>query len=101
MLITSMRTPDFAVPTLRASLDAGDQVVSVYTQPPRAAVRGMALRQSPVHQPAEDAGLAVATPERMKSAEEQARLRVLKDDAAIVVAYGLLLPQGSLDAPRF
>jgi methionyl-tRNA formyltransferase len=101
MRIIFMGTPDFAVPTLRAILDAGHEVVSVYTQPPRAAGRGMALRKSPVHQTAEDAGLAVATPERLKSAEEQERFRALKADAAIVVAYGLILPQAILAAPRF
>jgi methionyl-tRNA formyltransferase len=96
-----MGTPDFAVPTLRAILDAGHEVVSVYTQPPRAAGRGMALRKSPVHQAAEQARLAVATPERLRSPEEQEHFRALDADAAVVVAYGLILPKAILEAPRF
>jgi methionyl-tRNA formyltransferase len=99
--IIFMGTPDFAVPTLRAILAAGHEVVAVYSQPPRAAGRGMALRKSPVHQAAEQAGLAVATPERLKSAQEQERFRALHPDAAVVVAYGLILPKPILDAPRF
>ncbi len=99
--IIFMGTPDFAVPTLRAILEAGHEVACVYTQPPRAAGRGMALRKSPVQLQAEDAGLAVATPERLKSAEEQERFRALNADAAVVVAHGLILPKAILDAPRF
>ncbi len=101
MRIIFMGTPDFAVPTLRAILEAGHEVVAVYTQPPRAAGRGMALRKSPVHQAAEAAGLAVSTPERLKSAEEQERFRALNADAAVVAAYGLILPKAILEAPRF
>jgi methionyl-tRNA formyltransferase len=98
--IVFMGTPDFAVPALRALLDAGHEVVSVYSQPPRAAGRGMALRASPVQQEAEQAGLAVRTPARLKSAEEQERFRALDADAAVVVAYGLILPKPILDATR-
>jgi methionyl-tRNA formyltransferase len=101
MRIAFMGTPDFAVPTLGAVLEAGHDIVAVYTQPPRAAGRGMVLRKSPVHQAAETAGLAVATPERLKSAEEQARFRALNADAGVVVAYGLILPKPILEAPRF
>jgi methionyl-tRNA formyltransferase len=101
MRIIFMGTPDFAVPTLRAILEAGHEVICVYTQPPRAAGRGMGLRKSPVHQAAEQAGLAVATPERLKSPEEHDRFRALGADAAVVVAYGLILPKAILDAPRF
>ena len=99
--IIFMGTPDFAVPTLRAILAAGHEVVTVYTQPPRAAGRGMALRKSAVHQAAEQTDLTVATPERLKSPEEQERFRALDADAAVVVAYGLILPKAILDAPRF
>jgi methionyl-tRNA formyltransferase len=99
MRIVFMGTPDFAVPTLRALLDAGHDI-AVYTQPPRQAGRGMALRQSPVQQEAGRAGLAVRTPESLKSAEEQDRFRALKADAAVVVAYGLILPRAILDATR-
>jgi methionyl-tRNA formyltransferase len=99
MRIVFMGTPDFAVPTLRALLEAGHEVVAVYTQPPRAAGRGMALRKSPVHQAAEAAGLSVLTPERLKNAEE--RFRALNADAAVVIAYGVILPRAILEAPRF
>src|SRR5512143_4316768 len=99
--IIFMGTPDFAVPTLRAILAAGHDVVTVYTQPPRAAGRGMALSKSPVHQAAEQTDLTVATPERFKSPEEQERFRALDADAAVVVAYALILPKAILDAPRF
>ena len=100
MRIIFMGTPDFAVPTLRAVLDAGHEVVAVYTQPPRAAGRGMALRKSPVHDYAEQAGLTVLTPERLKSSEEQQRFSALHADAAIVVAYGLILPPPILAGTR-
>src|SRR4030095_7140529 len=97
--IIFMGTPYFAVPTLRAILDAGHEVVAVYSQPPRAAGRGMALRKSPVPQAAEEAGLTVLTPERLKSAEEQSRFASFDADVAVVVAYGLILPKPILDAP--
>ena len=98
--IIFMGTPDFAVATLRAILEAGHEVVAVYSQPPRAAGRGMALRKSPVQQAAEETGLAVLTPERLKSAEESARFASLTPDVAVVVAYGLILPKPILDAPK-
>ncbi len=96
-----MGTPDFAVPSLRAILDAGHEIACVYTQPPRAAGRGMALRKSPVQLLAEQAGLPVHTPERLKSAEEQERFRALAADAAVVVAYGLILPKPILEATHY
>lgn len=96
-----MGTPDFAVPTLRAVLDAGHEVVAVYTQPPRAAGRGMALRKSPVHGYAAQAGLTVLAPERLKSSEEQQRFRAFNADAAVVVAYGLILPPPILAGTRY
>ena len=99
--IIFMGTPDFAVATLRAILEAGHEVVAVYSQPPRAAGRGMALRKSPVQQAAEETGLAVLTPERLKSAEEPARFASLTPDVAVVVAYGLILPKPILDAPKY
>jgi len=100
MRIVFMGTPDFAVPTLRAILDAGHEVVAVYSQPPRAAGRGMALRTSPVQQAAEQAGVAVRTPQNLKSAVEQERFRALHAGAAVVVAYGLILPRAILDGTR-
>ena len=99
--IIFMGTPDFAVATLRAILEAGHEVVAVYSQPPRAAGRGMALRKSPVQQAAEETGLAVLTPERLKSAEEPARFGSLTPDVAVVVAYRLILPKPILDAPKY
>jgi methionyl-tRNA formyltransferase len=100
MRIVFMGTPDFAVPTLAALFDGGYEIAAVYTQPPRAAGRGMALRKSPVQIFAEAANMDVATPERLKSAEEQERFRALGADVAVVVAYGLILPKPILDAPR-
>jgi methionyl-tRNA formyltransferase len=100
MRIIFMGTPDFAVPTLRAILDAGHEVAAVYTQPPRAAGRGMALRKSPVQLAAEQAGMQVSTPARLKSPDEQDRFRALQADATVVVAYGLILPRTILDAAR-
>ncbi len=98
--IVFMGTPDFAVPTLRALLDAGHDVAAVYSQPPRAAGRGMALRQLPVQRAAGQAGLAVRTPESLETVDEQDRFRVLHADAAVVVAYGLILPKPMLDGTR-
>ena len=100
MRIIFMGTPDFAVPALRAVVDAGHEVAAVYTQPPRAAGRGMALRKSLVHEVAEQAGLTVLTPARLKSPEEQERFSALHADAAVVVAYGLILPPPILDGTR-
>ena len=95
-----MGTPDFAVPTLRALLEAGHEIAAVYTQPPRAAGRGMNARKSPVQIAAEKAGLPVLHPESLKSTEEAARYSAFAADAAIVVAYGLLLPKPILAAPK-
>ncbi len=100
MRIVFMGTPDFAVPALRAIVEAGHEVAAVYSQPPRPAGRGLALRKSPVHEAAEQAGLTVLTPERLRSAEEQERFRALHADAAVVVAYGLILPRPILDGTR-
>jgi methionyl-tRNA formyltransferase len=100
MKIVFMGTPDFAVGTLSALLDAGHEVACVYSQPPRPAGRGMAERPSPVHAFAAARGIEVRTPVSLKSADEQERFRALGADAAVVVAYGLLLPRPVLDAPR-
>jgi len=96
-----MGTPDFAVPVLQAILAAGHLVVQVYTQPPRPAGRGKALRPSPVHRAAEAAGVSVATPERFRDTDILAAFEALALDVAVVVAYGQILPQRALDAPRF
>ena len=95
-----MGTPDFAVPALRALVAAGHNVVCVYSQPPRPAGRGHHVQKSPVHVLAESLGIEVRTPISLKAAEEQTAFQNLQLDAAIVVAYGLLLPQVIIDAPR-
>jgi len=95
-----MGTPDFAVPTLAELIAQGHEIVRVYSQPPRPKGRGMALEPGPVHEFAERAKLAVRTPLSLKGAEEQAEFAALDLDAAIVVAYGLLLPKPVLQAPR-
>ena len=100
MRIAFMGTPDFAVPTLDAVLAAGHAVVAVYSQPPRPAGRGKALRPSPVQARAEAAGIEVRTPISLKGAEEQAAFAALDLDVAVVAAYGLILPAPVLAAPR-
>ena len=95
-----MGTPDFAVPTLAELIAQGHDIAAVYSQPPRPKGRGMALEPGPVHAFAERAKLPVRTPLSLKSAEEQAAFAALDLDAAIVVAYGLLLPKAVLDAPK-
>lgn len=95
-----MGSPDFAVPTLKALIDAGHEIVCVYSQPPKRAGRGKKLRPTPVHAFAEAEGIPVRTPKSLKSDEEKANFAALDLDAAIVVAYGLILPQAVLDAPR-
>ncbi len=95
-----MGTPDFAVPTLAELIAQGHDITCVYSQPPRPKGRGMALEKGAVHQFAESAHLPVRTPLSLKGAQEQAEFAALDLDAAIVVAYGLLLPKAILDAPR-
>ena len=95
-----MGTPEFSVPTLAEILESGHEVAAVYAQPPRPAGRGMEHRKSPVHVFAEQAGLPVRTPRSLKPADELAQLQALAADAAVVVAYGLILPQAALDATR-
>jgi methionyl-tRNA formyltransferase len=97
--IVFMGTPDFAVPTLTEILGQGHEIVAVYTQPPRAAGRGLELRKSPVHTAAERFGLPVSAPASLKSGEEAARFAALAADVAVVVAYGQILPPAFLDTP--
>jgi methionyl-tRNA formyltransferase len=99
--IVFMGSPDFAVPALAALIEAGHEIICVYSQPPRPAGRGKNLRQTPVHAFAEARGLSVCTPKSLKSAEAQAEFAALGADLAVVVAYGLILPKAVLDAPRF
>jgi methionyl-tRNA formyltransferase len=95
-----MGTPDFSVPVLSELIAAGHDIAAVYCQPPRPAGRGMADARSPVHVHAESCGLDVLTPVSLKPADVQARFAAHGADAAVVVAYGLILPQVVLDAPR-
>ena len=101
MRIIFMGTPDFSVPTLRALHAAGHDIVAVYAQPPRkAGRRGLELTPSPVHKAAEALGIDVRTPVSLKGQSEQAAFRALEADAAVVVAYGLLLPRPILEGTR-
>ncbi|MEA1943565.1 MAG: methionyl-tRNA formyltransferase [Pseudomonadota bacterium] len=95
-----MGTPDFAVRSLAEIAAAGHEVVRVYTQPPRKRGRGQAEQKTPVHQLADVLGIPVETPESFRDPEVIADFRALDLDAAAVVAYGQILPQEALDAPR-
>ena len=101
MKLVFMGTPDFAVVTLKALAAAGHEIAAVYSQSPRPAGRGQSVRPSPVQDYAAAQGFEVRTPLSLKSADEQKSFADLNADAAVVVAYGLLLPQVVLDAPRF
>ncbi|SFR32021.1 methionyl-tRNA formyltransferase [Litoreibacter janthinus] len=100
MKVVFMGTPDFSVPVLEALVDAGHDVVAVYSQPPRPAGRGKKDRLSPVQARAEELGLPTRHPVSLKGAHEQAELAALGADIAVVVAYGLILPQEVLDQPK-
>lgn len=93
-----MGTPEFSVPALTALVAAGHDVRAVYSQPPRPAGRGMAEQKSPVHRQAEALGIEVRTPKNFRTDAEIAALRDLGAEAAVVVAYGLILPMVALDA---
>jgi methionyl-tRNA formyltransferase len=95
-----MGSPDFAVPSLNALVEAGHEVVAVYSQPPRPAGRGKGERRTPVHERAEELGIEVRAPRTLRNEEEQARFRELNADLAVVAAYGLILPKPVLEAPR-
>ena len=101
MRVVFMGTPHFAVPALAALIGSAHEVVAVYSQPPRPAGRGLKLTPSPIHLLAEKHGIPVFTPVSLKSAEAQAEFAAHQADIAVVAAYGLLLPQAVLDAPRF
>ncbi|MCE9521522.1 MAG: methionyl-tRNA formyltransferase [Alphaproteobacteria bacterium] len=100
MRLAFLGTPQFAVPTLNALVAVGHDIAAVYSQPPRPQGRGHKLQPSPVHLAAQGHGIAVHVPASLKGAEEQAAFRALKLDAAVVVAYGLILPKAVLEAPR-
>ncbi|MBP0483706.1 methionyl-tRNA formyltransferase [Sagittula salina] len=100
MRLIFMGTPEFSVPVLEALVEAGHEIAAVYCQPPRPAGRGKKARPTPVHARAQEMGLEVRHPVSLKSSHEQAAFAALGADAAVVVAYGLILPQAILDAPR-
>lgn len=99
MRLIFMGTPDFSVSALEALHDAGHEIACVYTQPPRPAGRGKKDRASPVQARAEALGLEVRHPVSLRQPEAQAEFAALNADIAVVVAYGLILPQPILDAP--
>ncbi len=101
MRLIFMGSPDFAVPALGALVAAGHEVAAVYCQPPRPAGRGQALQPCPVHRAGESLGIPVRHPAKLRGdADALAAFRALEADAAIVAAYGLILPRDWLDAPR-
>jgi methionyl-tRNA formyltransferase len=100
MRLIFMGSPAFALPTLAALIDAGHEIACVYSQPPKPAGRGKTLRATPIHTFAQERGIEVRTPASLKSDEEKAAFAALDADAAVVVAYGLILPQAVLDGTR-
>ncbi|WP_194097885.1 methionyl-tRNA formyltransferase [Marivivens aquimaris] len=100
MRVVFMGTPDFSVPVLDALVGAGHEIAAVYSQPPRPAGRGKKDRPSPVHARALELGLEVRHPVNFKNAEDVDAFAALNADVAVVVAYGLILPQSLLDAPK-
>ncbi len=99
MRVVFMGTPDFSVPVLEALIAAGHEIAAVYTQPPRPAGRGKQPRPGPVQARAEALGLPVRHPRSLRDAGAQAEFAALDADVAVVVAYGLILPQAVLEAP--
>jgi methionyl-tRNA formyltransferase len=96
-----MGTPEFAVPTLRALHEHGHNIVAVYTRAAKPAGRGLKLQPSPVEQEARRLKLRVLTPTTLKTPEAEAEFRDQDCDAAVVVAYGMILPQAILDVPKY
>ncbi len=101
MRIIFMGRPEFAVPTLEALVEAGHEVIAVYTQPPRRAGRGKTERPTAVDDRAGELGIEVRCPKSLRSDGEIAAFAELEADVAVVAAYGLILPQAILDAPTF
>ena len=95
-----MGTPEFAVPSLARLVEEGHAIAAVYSRPPRRAGRGMEVTASPVARLAESRGLPVRTPVSLKTPDEQEAFAALEADAAVVVAYGLILPRAVIEAPR-
>src|SRR6201985_2345634 len=95
-----MGTPDFAVPTLLELVAHGHEIAAVYTRAAKPAGRGMKLQPTPVEIEARRLGIAVLTPSTLKTSDALEEFRAHGADAALVVAYGMILPQGILDAPK-
>ncbi len=100
MRVVFMGTPEFSATTLQALIDAGHDIVAVYTQPPRRAGRGKKLLPSPVQKLAESLELPVHSPVNFRAEDDLQRFESHKADIAVVVAYGLIVPQRVLDAPK-
>ncbi|WP_299790977.1 methionyl-tRNA formyltransferase [uncultured Marivita sp.] len=101
MRIIFMGTPDFSVPVLDALVEAGHEIAAVYCQPPRPAGRGKKDRPTPVQARADALGLEVRHPKTLRNEDAQREFAALNADVAVVVAYGLILPQAVLDAPKY
>jgi methionyl-tRNA formyltransferase len=101
MRVVFMGTPDFSCALLKEIVAKGHEVAAVYSRPPQAAGRGMALRKSPVHELAERFSIPVFTPRSFKDPREIEAFQGLRADVGVVAAYGLILPRAILDAPRF
>lgn len=99
--VAFMGTPDFAVSALQALIDSPHEVVCVYSQPPRPKGRGHKMQKSPVHNLAEKYNIPVFTPQSLKDKESQQEFVAHEVDVAVVAAYGLILPEAVLDAPRY
>lgn len=95
-----MGSPEFAVPSLNALIEAGHEVICAYTQPPRPAGRGKAAHKTAVHERADELGIEVRTPKTLRDEAEQTQFRALDADIAVVAAYGLILPAPILEAPK-
>jgi methionyl-tRNA formyltransferase len=98
--VVFMGTPDFSVPTLSKIVEAGHEVIAVYTRPPRPAGRGMAEQHSPVHEAARNFGVPIVMPRTLKIPAIETLFAEHRADVAVVVAYGLILPKAILDVPR-
>lgn len=95
-----MGTPDFAVAALKALHEAGHNIVAVYCQPPKPVGRGYQVKKTPVHVAAEEMGIEVRTPKSLRDPAEQEKFKALNLDAAVVAAYGLILPKAVLESPK-
>ena len=100
MRIVFMGSPDFAVPSLNALVEAGHEIACVYTRPPRPAGRGKGEQMTSVHRRAKELGILVRFPRTLRQQDEQARFAALNSDLAVVAAYGLILPMPVLEAPK-